>query len=74
MYCLSGRRWHRLTAIVAEDIDGDGNIDMLIAGNEYQVAANTGRYDASYGLLLKGNGKGDFVPVTGTGERDNYRW
>jgi hypothetical protein len=25
-----------------------------------------GRYDASYGLLLQGNGKGNFVPVLPT--------
>ncbi len=55
-----------VNSIVVDDIDGDGNIDLIIAGNEYQTAANTGRYDASYGLLLKGNGKGDFVPVNGT--------
>jgi hypothetical protein len=55
-----------VNSIVADDIDGDGNIDLIIAGNEYQVAANTGRYDASYGLLLKGNGKGDFVAVNST--------
>jgi hypothetical protein len=52
-----------VNSIVADDMTGDGNIDLLIAGNEYQVSANTGRYDASYGLLLKGNGKGEFVPV-----------
>jgi enediyne biosynthesis protein E4 len=55
-----------VNSIVADDIDGDGNLDLIIAGNEYQTAANTGRYDASYGLLLKGNGKGDFVPVNST--------
>jgi hypothetical protein len=52
-----------INSIVAEDVDGDSNIDLIIAGNEYQTAFNTGRYDASYGLLLKGNGKGKFIPV-----------
>ena len=47
-----------VNSIVAEDIDGDGNIDLIIAGNEYQAAAGTGRYDASYGLVLKGKRKG----------------
>ncbi|MEO6455333.1 MAG: hypothetical protein ABIN97_14730, partial [Ginsengibacter sp.] len=34
-----------------------------LAGNEYQVEATTGRYDASYGLVLIGNGKGTFSPL-----------
>jgi hypothetical protein len=54
-----------VNSIVADDIDGDGSMDLVIAGNEYQVAATTGRYDGSYGLLLKGNGTGDFMPVNG---------
>ena len=48
---------------MAGDIYNDGNTDLIIAGNEYQAAISTGRYDASYGLILKGNGKGDFEPV-----------
>jgi hypothetical protein len=55
-----------VNSIIADDIDGDGHIDLVIAGNEYQASVTTGRYDASYGLLLKGNGKGDFIPVKGT--------
>lgn len=53
-----------VNSIVAEDIDADGNVDLIIAGNEYQMAASTGRHDASYGLVLKGNGKGAFTSVT----------
>lgn len=52
-----------VNSMVAEDINGDGNIDLMIAGNEYQAALSTGRYDASYGLVLLGNGKGKFTPV-----------
>ena len=55
-----------VNAILAKDLDGDGNIDLLIGGNEYQTEVSTGRYDASYGLLLKGNGKGSFLPVKPT--------
>ena len=55
-----------VNAIVCTDIDGDGRKDILLAGNEYQTEVTTGRYDASYGLLLKGMGKGFKVvpPVT----------
>jgi hypothetical protein len=55
-----------VNAILAEDLDGDGNMDLLIGGNEYQTEVSTGRYDASYGLVLKGNGKGSFIPVKPT--------
>ena len=52
-----------INSIIASDIDKDGNIDLIIAGNEYQTPASTGRYDASYGLVLKGNEKGIFTAV-----------
>ena len=53
-----------VNAILAHDLDGDGKLDLLLAGNEYQAEVMTGRYDASYGLFLKGNGAGNFLPVT----------
>lgn len=52
-----------VNAIVCTDADGDGRTDIIIAGNEYQAEVSTGRYDASYGLLLKGNDAGNFKPV-----------
>ncbi len=45
------------------DFDKDGNLDAVIVGNYYSSDFNTGRYDASHGLFLKGNGKGGFYPV-----------
>jgi len=51
-------------AIQSGDFDHDGNTDLLIAGNFYPVNIQMGRYDASYGLLLKGDGKGNFKPVS----------
>lgn len=52
-----------VNSIVAADVDEDGNTDLVIAGNEYQSAVSSGRYDASCGLVLKGNGKGSFAPI-----------
>jgi hypothetical protein len=52
-----------VNAIVCTDVDGDGNMDIILGGNEYQAAVTTGRYDASYGLLLKGDGRGGFIAV-----------
>ena len=47
--------------IAAEDFDKDGNIDILMGGNFYQSKPEAGIYDASYGILLKGDGKGNFT-------------
>ena len=49
-----------VNAIVCEDIGNDGKMDLLLAGNEYQADVMTGRYDASYGCYLRGDGKGGF--------------
>src|SRR5688572_16734052 len=49
--------------IAADDYDGDGNIDILMAGNFYESKPEVGIYDASYGILLKGDGKGTFTAV-----------
>jgi hypothetical protein len=50
-------------ASIAGDFDGDRQTDLVIAGNFYGVTPVQGRYDASYGLFLKGQGGGDFTPV-----------
>ncbi|NBU35670.1 MAG: hypothetical protein EBS35_03730 [Bacteroidetes bacterium] len=50
-------------AIAINDFDGDSHQDIILGGNLYQAKPEVGRYDASYGLLLKGNGSGDFKPV-----------
>ncbi|MDO6432826.1 VCBS repeat-containing protein [Flavitalea sp. BT771] len=55
-----------VNCMVAEDVDGDGAMDLVLAGNEYQAESNSGRSDASYGLVLKGNGRGGFAPVSFT--------
>jgi len=52
-----------IQSIQVGDFDDDGNLDAVIAGNYFSPDYTTGRYDASYGLLLKGNGKGGFTPV-----------
>jgi hypothetical protein len=53
-----------LCGIAVEDVDGDGNLDAIINGNDYGTEVATGRYDALNGLVLKGNGKGNFTPQT----------
>ncbi|CAN5577065.1 VCBS repeat-containing protein [soil metagenome] len=51
-----------LNGMVADDFDGDGNLDLLINTNDYSTEVTVGRYDALNGLLLKGDGKGNFTP------------
>jgi enediyne biosynthesis protein E4 len=50
-------------AVVAEDFDRDGRTDLLVGGNVFGVPPIQGRYDASYGLLLRGRPDGRFEAV-----------
>jgi hypothetical protein len=50
-------------AIAADDFDNDGNCDLLIGGNQYRAKPETGIYGAGYGLFLKGDTAGNFLPV-----------
>jgi len=45
------------------DFNNDGNTDILFGGNLYNVKPEVGRYDASYGSFLLGDGKGGFVNI-----------
>src|SRR5688572_29746203 len=52
-----------VNSIICDDIDNDGIMDLLLAGNEYQAEVMNGRYDASYGCFLKGNRNKSFTSV-----------
>jgi len=54
----------QVDGMVVDDFDGDGNLDVAISGNDFGTEVGTGRYDAFNGLLLKGDGKGNFKPLT----------
>ncbi len=49
--------------MLPEDVDGDGTLDLLLAGNFFGVQSNLGRPDASYGVWLRGDGTGRFTAV-----------
>ena len=55
-----------INQILVEDFDKDGTLDIVIAGNLYASEVETPRNDASYGLFLKGNNKGEFKAVRPT--------
>ena len=53
-----------INAIVARDLDGDGKTDLYCVGNNFGPEPNTGRFDGSLGVLLKGDGHGGFTPLS----------
>jgi enediyne biosynthesis protein E4 len=46
--------------IIAKDFNGDNTIDLLLAGNKSGFEVETNSSDASNGILLLGDGKGQF--------------
>lgn len=49
--------------ILAEDLNSDGHLDLLLTGNDYGIDPYSGRHDAFSGLYLQGKGDGKFSPV-----------
>ncbi len=49
--------------ILSKDFDKDGISDLLLFGNLTKTKLRFGQIDASYGVLLKGKGKGTFQYV-----------
>lgn len=50
--------------MVTGDYNNDNNLDVLLVGNSYAPEISSGRDDAFIGLYLRGDGKGDFNPVS----------
>ncbi len=48
--------------LLVNDFDKDGFVDILLGGNFYNAKPEVGRYDASFGLFLKGDGAHYFTP------------
>jgi len=53
-----------LNGMVVDDFNDDGNLDVAISGNDYGNEVFNGRYDAMNGLVLLGDGNGNFAPQT----------
>ena len=49
--------------MIADDFNGDGWLDVMGVGNSYSTDVSIGRYDASVGLYLQGDGQGNFSSV-----------
>ena len=50
-------------SITGLDYNGDGKQDLLLCGNENKARMRFGKSDANYGVLLQGDGKGNFQYV-----------
>jgi len=48
--------------MITDDFNDDGNLDVALNGNDYGGEVSTGRYDAMKGLVMLGDGKGNFIP------------
>jgi hypothetical protein len=55
-----------IRSIIVHDVDGDDNLDLIVAGNTFETEPNTPRADAGKGLWLKGDGRGNLRPVSPT--------
>ena len=53
-----------LYGMVVDDFNHDGNLDVALCGNDFGTEVANGRYDALNGLLLLGDGNGNFSPRT----------
>ncbi len=52
-----------INSIIVHDLNQDGNVDILVAGNKYRMEVENGRLDAGTGSFFAGNGKGLFTWV-----------
>jgi len=49
-----------INGMVTDDLNGDGNQDLIMIGNDFGNEVFSGRYDALTGLVMLGDGKGSF--------------
>ncbi len=50
--------------MLVRDYNEDHHLDLLLVGNSYATEVRTGQYDALNGLLMQGDGNGNFSPVS----------
>jgi hypothetical protein len=53
-----------VNGLQAEDFDNDGHLDIMLVGNDFGNEIISGRYDALNGLVLLGDGAGNFDALT----------
>ncbi|WP_299220732.1 VCBS repeat-containing protein [uncultured Aquimarina sp.] len=62
-------QFSEVRGILPIDINKDGNLDLILTGNNYHTDVEMGRSDASIGTVLLGDGTGDFeaIPTSKSG-------
>ena len=53
-------QYSSLNAILALDVNGDHQLDLVMGGNQFGFIPQFGRLDANYGLVLMNKGKRKF--------------
>ena len=56
----------KVMVLRTEDVDKDGHLDVILGGNFNGASMYQARYDAFFGLILKGDGKGGFKALVPT--------
>jgi len=51
-------------ALHAMDVNSDGNLDIIAAGNLLKMGARFGRATGNFGTVLLGNGHGNFTAMS----------
>ncbi len=52
-----------INGIAVADFDGDGHADLCVVQNSFAPAPSSGRFDGGLGLMLRGDGHGNFSTV-----------
>jgi hypothetical protein len=53
-------QWSPVFAMASVDLNHDGALDLLVAGNQSRTRIKYGRYSANHGMVLVNDGKGNF--------------
>ncbi len=53
-----------VNGMVSGDFNRDGEYDILMVGNDHSTELFSGKHDAFIGLVLAGDGRGNFEPVS----------
>ncbi len=53
-------------AILPIDLNSDGNLDLIVGGNQSYSRIRIGKIDAGLGLVMLGDGKGNFETISPT--------
>jgi len=53
-------QWAPVNGCVVKDLNGNGNLDVILTGNHFGAELTAGRLNASNGLVLLGEGDGTF--------------